>query len=61
MDGGEIIERTAVELIKLFRSGAVQIALDLAKIAEERHHDQPSAETWRNVAHAVERLWPRPQ
>jgi hypothetical protein len=30
-------------------------------MAEERLHDQSSAEIWRNVADAVERLWPTPQ
>jgi hypothetical protein len=60
MDDGDIIERTAVEMIKRFRSGAAHIARELAEIAEENHHDRPSAETWRNVADMVERLWPKP-
>jgi len=60
MDEGDDIERTALELIKLYRSGAAQIARDLAEIADARHHDQPSAETWRDIADAIERLWPKP-
>ena len=60
MDDGEIIERTAVEMIKRFRSAAAHIARELAEIADENRHDPPSAETWRNVADMVERLWPKP-
>jgi hypothetical protein len=60
MDDSDLIERTAVEMIKRFRSGAADIARELAEIAEEHHHGQPSAETWRNVANLVERLWPKP-
>ena len=56
----DAIERTALELIKLDRSGAVQIARDLAEMAVACHHDQPSAETWNKVAEAIDRLWPRP-
>ena len=59
MDDGDIIERTAVDMIKRFRSSAAHIARELAEIAE-RIHDRPSAETWRNVADMVERLWPKP-
>jgi hypothetical protein len=59
MDDRDTIERTALELIKLYRSGAAQIARDFAEIAENRHHDQPSATTWHNIADAIERLWPR--
>jgi hypothetical protein len=58
MNTRETIERTALELIKLYRSGAAQIARDLAEIAEERQHDQPSAETWREIADAIEQMWP---
>jgi len=60
MDDGDIIERTAVDMIKRFRSSAAHIARELAEIAEENPHDRPSAETWRNVAEMVERLWPKP-
>jgi hypothetical protein len=59
MDDGDIIERTAVEMIKRFRSGAADIARELAKIAEAGQHDHPSAETWRNITYLVERLWPK--
>jgi hypothetical protein len=57
---GDDIERTAVELIKLYRSGAAQIARDLAEIAAAHHHERPSAETWHGIAEAIERLWPKP-
>ena len=60
MDDGDIIERTPVEMIKRFRSGAAHIARELAEIADENQHDPSSAETWRNVADMVERLWPKP-
>jgi hypothetical protein len=56
---GDDIDRTAVELIKLYRSGTAQIARDLAAIAAECDHDRPSAETWRDIAAAIERLWPK--
>ena len=57
---GDDIERTALELIKLYRSGAAQIARDLAEIAAARRYKQPSAETWRGIAEAIEQLWPKP-
>jgi hypothetical protein len=60
MDDGETIERTAVEMIKRFRSAAAHIARELAEIADDNQNDRPSAETWRNVADMVERLWPKP-
>jgi hypothetical protein len=60
MDEGDIIERTAVEMIKRFRSTAAHIARELAEIAEENNHDRLAAEMWRNVADMVERLWPKP-
>jgi hypothetical protein len=47
-------------LIKLYRSGAEQIARDLAEIAERRQDDKPSAETWHEIADVIERLWPKP-
>jgi hypothetical protein len=60
MDGGYDIERTPLELIRLYRSGAAQIARDLAEIAAEGQNDRPSAETWRDIADAIDRLWPKP-
>jgi hypothetical protein len=42
--------------MKLFPSGAAQITREFAEIARERHHDQLSAETWRDIANAIERL-----
>jgi hypothetical protein len=57
---GDDIERTAVELIKLYRSDAAQIVRDLAEMAEQAQHGQPAAATWRDIAKAIERLWPKP-
>jgi hypothetical protein len=59
MDESDFIERTAVEMIKRFRSGAAQIARGLAEIAEEGHNGHTSAETWHDIANAIERLWPK--
>ena len=61
MDESDIVERTAVDMIRRFRSTAAHIARELAEIAEEGQHDQPSAATWRDIADAIERLWPKPQ
>jgi hypothetical protein len=60
MDNNDIIDHTAVEMIKRFRSAAAHTARELAEIVEECQHDQPSAERWRNIADMVERLWPKP-
>jgi hypothetical protein len=46
-------------MIKRFRSGAAQIARDLAQIAAECHHSRPSAEMWHDIADLIERLWPK--
>jgi hypothetical protein len=35
MDDSDFIDRTAVEMIKRFRSGAAQIARELAEITKE--------------------------
>ncbi len=60
MDDRDIIERTAVDMIKRFRSTAAHIARELAEIAEEGQHDRPSADTWRDIADAIEKLLPKP-
>jgi hypothetical protein len=52
------IEHTALELIKLYRSGAAQIARELAEIAEEGKNDKLSSETWHDIADAIEQMWP---
>jgi hypothetical protein len=57
---GDDIDRTAIEMIKRFRSAAAHTARELAEITEECQHDQPSAERWREIADMVERLWPKP-
>jgi hypothetical protein len=59
MSGGcaNSLGRSLSSPVKLFRSGAAQIARDLAEIAAKYHHDQPSAESWRDIAAAIERLW----
>ena len=58
-DGGNDSERTALEPTRLWRSGAAQLARDLAEIAKQGQYDQPSASTWRDIADAIERLWPK--
>ena len=63
MDESDFIDRTvppAVEMIKRFRSGAAQIARELAEITKEGQNSQPFADTRRDIAAAIERLWPKP-
>jgi hypothetical protein len=60
MDDRDIVERTAVKMIKVYRSDAARVAHELAEIAEECHHDRPSGEAWRDIADMIERLWPKP-
>jgi len=60
MDYSDVVDRTAIEMIKRFRSAAAHTARELAEIVEECQHDQFSAERWRDIADMVERLWPKP-
>ena len=51
------IERIAREMIDRFGEGAAHIARKLAEISDEVQDDRlPSAEAWRAVADAIERL-----
>jgi hypothetical protein len=52
------VEYVAREMVGRFGAEAVDVARDLAKSAEERR--RASAQTWRDIAGAVERLWPNP-
>ena len=52
------VEYVAREMVGRFGAEAVDVARDLAKSAEERQ--RISAQTWRDIAGAVERLWPNP-
>jgi hypothetical protein len=52
------VEYVAREMVGRFGAEAVDVARELAKGAEERQ--RASAQTWRDIAGAVERLWPNP-
>ena len=52
------VEYVAREMVGRFGAEAVDVARDLAKSAEERQ--RASAQTWRDIAGAIERLWPHP-
>ena len=48
-------ERTALEMIGQFGAGAAHIARALAQATDEAQDDMlPSAETWRDIADAIE-------
>jgi hypothetical protein len=51
---GDGIECAASALIKRFGVTAAGYAREQAEISDERHHDQLSAETWRDIAAAIE-------
>jgi hypothetical protein len=50
------IKPAALEMIKRFGDAAAYVAREMAEIANERHGDILSAETWRDIADAIERL-----
>jgi hypothetical protein len=52
-DGGEV-ERLALEMVVRFGGGAARVARGLAESAEEQQ--RASAQAWRDIADAVERL-----
>jgi len=52
------VEYVAREMVGRFGAEAVDVARELAKSAEQRQ--RASAQTWRDIAGAVERLWPDP-
>jgi hypothetical protein len=55
------IERIAREMIDRFGDGAAQIARKLAEVSDEVQDKMlPSAEAWRAIADAIERLSRKP-
>ena len=56
MEYDDDVERGALEMIKRFGDSAAQTARDLAERADERPDGMRSAETWRDIADAIERL-----
>ena len=52
------VEYVAREMVGRFGAEAVDVARELAKSAQQRQ--RASAQTWRDIAGAVERLWPDP-
>jgi hypothetical protein len=54
MTDAEDIERLALELVVRFGGGAARVARGLAEAAEEQR--RVSAQAWRSIADAVERL-----
>jgi len=52
------VEYVAREMVGRFGAEAVDVARELAKSAEQRQ--RASAQTWLDIAGAVERLWPDP-
>ena len=52
------VEYVAREMVGRFGAEAVDVARELARSAEQRQ--RASAQTWRDIAGAVERLWPDP-
>ena len=54
----DYVERTALEMIGQFGAGAAHIARKLAEASDEVQDDMlPSAETWRDIADAIERTF----
>jgi hypothetical protein len=57
MDDGSQIERVAREMIEQFGDGAAHVARKLAEVSDEVQDEMlTSAETWREIAEAIERL-----
>ena len=58
-DNADDVESVALEMVERFGAGAVGFVREQAEIAEGLP-DKFSAETWRDIADAIERLWPKP-
>jgi len=58
MDIGDITEHVALGMIKRFDEAASWVAQELAEI-EDALPDLISAERWREIAEAIERLSPK--
>ena len=56
MDEDDDVERVALEMVGRFGAEAAHVAHELAKSAEGRRRD--TAPAWRDIADAIERLWP---
>jgi hypothetical protein len=62
MDDGSQIERVAREMIERFGDGAAHVARKLAEVSDEVQDEMlTSAETWHEVALAIERLSVKPR
>ena len=56
------IERIAREMIDQFGDGAVNVARKLAEVSDQvQDKTMPSAEAWRAIADAIERLSRKPR
>jgi hypothetical protein len=58
MGDGDNVERWALEMVVLLGGGAARVARGLAENAEKQH--RASAQAWRDIADAVERLLTKP-
>jgi hypothetical protein len=56
--GNDDIERDALDMIDRFGNAATRLARVRAKIAADQIDNQRLAQTWRDVADAIERLCP---
>ena len=61
MEYDDDVERGAQELIKRFGDRAAQTARELAEIAEAHFRGLLTAETWRDIGDAIERLSVKPR
>ena len=61
MEYDDGVERGALEMIKQFGDRAAQTARELAEIEDEYPSGMASAETWRDIADAIERLSVKPR
>ena len=59
-DDADDIERDARDMIKQFGNAAAHIARARAEIAEKNIRNPRLAQTWRDIADAIERLSPKP-
>ena len=62
MDDGSQIERVAREMIDRFGDGAAHVARKLAEVSDEVQDEMlTSAETWNEIAEAIEQLFVEPR
>jgi len=61
MDDGSQIDRIAREMVEQFGDGAAHVARKLADVSDEIQDEMlTSAETWRQIADAIEQLFVKP-